>query len=115
MGVSARWFAMTRFCIGLVAFLLPTVSAADGTRTDEDRSDCGGDAYSVAEVVPPQRGARRRWPIMVVPDTLCADLASSPARKIESLNIYVDRRGEGTGQRLEPGRVRPPMAPHRAY
>ena len=103
---------MTRFCLGLAALLLfPTLSGADGIRTDEDRSDCGGDAYSFAEVVPLHREARRRGPITAVPDTLCADLASRQATRIESLNIYVNRRGNGP----EADRSRQPMARQMAY
>jgi hypothetical protein len=32
---------------------------------------------------------------MVMPDTLCADLAGSPATRIESLNVFVEPRQAG--------------------
>jgi hypothetical protein len=32
---------------------------------------------------------------MVMPDTLCADLAGSPATRIESLNVFLEPREPG--------------------
>jgi len=85
---------MRRSCIGLAALCFFTAPAlADGPGSAE--SGCGGDAYSFAEVVPAQRGARRHGPVMVMPDTLCADLAGSPATRIESLNVFVEPRQLG--------------------
>jgi hypothetical protein len=88
---------MRRSCIGLAALCFFTAPAlADGPGSAE--SGCGGDAYSFAEVVPAQRGVRRHGPIMVMPDTLCADLAGSPATRIESLNVFL-----GPGQAGDEG------------
>jgi hypothetical protein len=85
---------MRRSCIGLSALCFFTTPAlADGAGRAE--SSCGGDAYSFAEVVPAQRGVRRQGPVMVMPDTLCADLAGSPATRIESLNVFVEPRQLG--------------------
>ena len=66
---------MKRFCTGFAGLLLfPAAAAADGATADGASSGCGGDAYSFGEVVPPNR-AGQEGPIIVVPDTLCADLA----------------------------------------
>lgn len=78
---------------------------------DGNGRDCGGDAYTFAEVVPAQRGVRRTGPIMVLPDTLCADLAGSPATRIDSLNVVIDPRGS-TEERSQTG-LPMPTAPLR--
>jgi hypothetical protein len=83
-------------------------SLADGARTD-----CGGDAYTFAEVVPAHRGGRAAEPIMVLPDTLCADLAGSPGVKIESLNVFLDQRPPADDQ-SQASRARP-MRPDRRH
>ncbi len=102
---------MKRFCVGLIAILLTSATArADGAAiADGVRSGCGGDAYSFVDIVPP--GAKE--PLVAVPDTLCADLASSAATRIESLNIYLDGRSNEADQRQRPWRGLP--APHRRY
>ena len=82
--------------------LLPAAAVADGAG-----SGCGGDAYSLGEVVPATRGGQE-GPIMVVPYTLCADLASGQGARIDSLSIYLDRRREGTVQQPE---AHPPRRP----
>jgi hypothetical protein len=88
---------MKRSCIGLAALcLFPAPILADGAG-----SGCGGDAYSFAEVVPARRGLRQHGPIVVMPETLCADLAGSPATRIDSLNIVIDPRPGD--ERPEPG------------
>ncbi|GJD95296.1 hypothetical protein [Methylobacterium iners] len=54
-----------------LAALLVAPAGAESLGTD---SDCGGDAFSSAQVIegrPPRRG-----PITSVPDTLCADLST---------------------------------------
>ena len=89
---------MRRFCLGLALCLLPVSALADGPGAaasvpTDGRQDCGGDAYTFAEVVPARPGIRRKGPIMVLPDTLCADLAASPNARIESLNVFIDPRG----------------------
>jgi hypothetical protein len=94
-GDSAEWFAVRhfsrRFRLALAGLCLgPLPAFADGKA-----ADCGGDAYTFAEVVPAQRGVRQRGPITVLPDTLCADLAAGPSTRIESLNVDVDPRGTG--------------------
>jgi hypothetical protein len=90
-----------RLCLGLAGLLLvPAAAVADG-----QTSDCGGEAYSYAEVVPSGRGE----PLIAAPNTLCADLAASQSTRIESLNIYLDRRG---GQPPPMRLSRPPMVPH---
>ena len=90
---------MKRFCMGLAAlFLLSAAAAAGG-----EGSDCGGDAYSFAEVVPAQRGARARGALVSVPDTLCADIVNRQASRIESLSVYVDPRRSDTVQGPQAG------------
>ena len=84
---------MKRFCVGLAGLLLfPAAAVADGAS-----GGCGGDAYSFGEVVPPNHGPQE-GPIIVVPDTLCADLAGGQTTRIDSLSVYVDRRREGAVQ-----------------
>ncbi len=86
---------MKRMCIGLITVMLvPTASLADGRYKDQGYSnevhaDCGGDAYTFAEVVSPPEGAPRRGPVVTVPDTLCADLSNQGAR-VNDFRIYVD-------------------------
>jgi hypothetical protein len=92
---------MKRFCVGLTGLLLAVPAAAEG-----DGNDCGGDAYSFAEVVSPKSGTRQRGPLVVVPETLCADLAGRQGYRIESLSTYVDRRGDGAGQPPPTGAAR---------
>ncbi len=106
---------MRRFCLGLALCLLPVPALADGpgaaasVPTDASRQDCGGDAYTFAEVVPARPGIRRKGPIMVLPDTLCADLAASPNARIDSLNIVIDPRNSAE-ERPQPG-LPAPAAP----
>lgn len=86
---------MRRSCIGLAALcLIPAPAFADG-----GGGGCGGDAYSFVEVAPARRAARPQGPIVVMPDTFCADLAGGRNVSIESLNIVIDPRRpeEGTG------------------
>jgi hypothetical protein len=99
----SRWL-----CLGLAGLsLCPLAAHADGKAPD-----CGGDAHTFAEVVPAQRGQRQRGPIMVLPDTLCADLAGSPGTRIDSLNVFVDPRSAGQ-ERPQTGLPAPSLAPRR--
>ena len=53
LGAERKWFTMRRFWIGLAALaVLPAAAVAR-----DEGSNCGGDAYSFAEVVP-ARAAR---------------------------------------------------------
>ena len=84
---------MKRFCLGLAGLvLLPLPSLADGQGQGQEQY-CGGDAYSFAEVVPARRGPRSQGPIVVTPDTLCADLARGPGVRIDGLSVYVGPPG----------------------
>jgi hypothetical protein len=101
---------MRRFCVGLAGLgLFPAVSLADGSRPEGDRSGCGGDAYSFAEVVASSHSPQRGEPVFTLPDTLCADLAGGPATRIDSLSIYLDRRSTGPDQQPNPPRSRSPI------
>ena len=93
--------AFAGLCLG------PLPALADGKT-----GDCGGDAYTFAEVVPAERGVRSKGPITVLPDTLCADLAAGPSTRIESLNVYVDPRGTGA-ERPQSGVPAPSGLPRR--
>ena len=96
---------MRQFRVGLAGLcLLPVPALASG-------NDCGGDAYTYAEIVPAQRGRGLKGPIMVLPDTLCADLAASPNARIESLNVFIDPRGPAE-ERAQTG-LPTPAAPFR--
>ncbi|WP_404810581.1 hypothetical protein [Methylobacterium flocculans] len=79
--------------------------------------DCGGDAYSSAQVIenrPPRRG-----PLTAVPDTLCADVAPQGLGTPLEIGIYPDaggalmpprdgRRGLGVPYEDRPPRRRDP-------
>ena len=85
---------MGRLCIGIAGLLLTVApAAADGRDLDTARGGCGGDAYSVAEVGLLNRERHRNGPIVVVPDTLCADVASTHTTRIDSLNLYLGGNG----------------------
>ncbi|MCJ2033809.1 hypothetical protein [Methylobacterium sp. J-068] len=59
--------------------------------------DCGGDAYSSAQVVenrPPRRG-----PLTAVPDTLCADVAPQGPRTPVEIGIYPSLGSSGMPRR----------------
>jgi hypothetical protein len=88
---------MNHFC-SIFAFVLLLGAAvpawADGRPLGADdvaawrEQDCGGDAFSYAEVVSRPAGEREAGPVVVVPDAFCADLArQTPAM---SLNIHVE-------------------------
>lgn len=85
---------MKRFCLGLTAVLLSGAPAWAGG----ERNDCGGDAYSFAEVVPAERGVRAGGPVIALPESLCADLAGRPDYRNGSLSIYVDGRAGASQQ-----------------
>ena len=101
---------MKRFCIGLAGLLVPTVGLADGNGVVAERSDCGGDAHSFAEIVSVPRGMRRE-PLIAVPDTLCADLQGPRRTQINSLNVYVDPNRNAAPQPGQPGGSPAPNAP----
>ena len=89
---------MTRLCAVLIGLVLPAATLADGASgQDLATTDCGGPAYTFAEVVTAEESRRHRGPLIAVPDTLCADLPGNPTR-IDSLNIYLDPRGNTAGQ-----------------
>jgi hypothetical protein len=94
---------MKRLCAALIGLFLPAAALADAAAV---RTDCPGDAYTFAEIVPAQRG-----PVIAVPDTLCAELPGN-ATRIESLNIYLDQRREQAGQQPD---TRPPRTPAQPF
>ncbi|MCJ2056518.1 hypothetical protein MKL09_08125 [Methylobacterium sp. J-048] len=73
---------------------------------------CGGDAFSSAQVIehrPPRHG-----PLVVVPDTLCADLApqpGSPATQIDVVPLIMPQVGSGPGDIPYGGGSRRPYRP----
>ena len=69
--------------VGLALALLVHAGArADGTlKTDPD---CGGDAFSSAQVI--ERRPPRRGPLTAMPDTLCTDLV--PQQPQPRIDIY---------------------------
>ena len=91
---------MRRFCLGVAGLLLSGAALADGipaAAVGDGAAECRL-AYSFGEVVSPDH--RRVGPIMVVPDTLCPDVAGVQGMRIESLSIYVDERRSGGVQRV---------------
>jgi hypothetical protein len=64
--------------------------------------DCGGNAFTFAEVVEAQPGTRARGPVMTVPDSLCADLIDDRKSVLGSLNLQIgDPYGTATPRRRE--------------
>ena len=101
---------MRRFCIGIAALFVPAACLADASTAEADKGGCGGDADTFAEVVVTPRSERAR-PLIVLPDTLCADLQGGRRPPIQSLNIYIDPTrnaaqpgGSGTDAGRSPGR-----------
>jgi hypothetical protein len=70
---------------------------------------CGGNSASFAEVRPPSRKAKR-GPIVVVPDSLCADLIEDRRGAVRSIDVMIDpREGPGVSPESEaPDRPRLP-------
>ena len=59
--------------------------------------DCGGDAYSSAQVIenrPPRRG-----PLTAMPETLCADVAPQGPQPSVEIGIYPNLNGPGVPPR----------------
>ena len=80
----------------LAAILLCAASSARAGELSAGGPDCGGDAFSSAQVIehrPPRRG-----PIVAVPETLCADLVpQQPPTRVDIIAnpILLPRAGEG--------------------
>jgi hypothetical protein len=75
---------LLRIVLVLAAFTGPAAAAPLTAGTAA--SDCGGDAFSSAEVLehrPPRHG-----PLVTVPDTLCADVAPQPGKPTTQIDIY---------------------------
>ncbi len=100
----------------LAALALPPAALADGFRESRSRfgpphaappEDCGGDAYSFAEVV--EGASPRRGPLTSRPDTLCADIVDGRRHGVGPIAIYpnVTPPSREAGAEPEPGRPRP--------
>ena len=101
----------------LVALLVLTGGGALAQASLSTGPDCGGDAYSSAQVIenrPPRRG-----PLTAVPDTLCADVAPQGGQPPVEIGIYPSlgtpgmpprdgRRGDGDPYEAQPPRQRRP-------
>jgi hypothetical protein len=68
-----------------VAVAVPSCASANTV-------DCGGNSFSYAEVGRAPRGQVHRGPIVVVPDSLCADLIERRRRPAPPLDIVIDPR-----------------------
>jgi hypothetical protein len=79
---------MLRSAVTLLIFCAAFVGTAVGAQANT--LGCGGNSFSYAEVVPRHRGALRKGPIQVVPDSLCADLLEERRSGIESLHLSLD-------------------------
>ena len=81
------------------AFLALFVLAASPAAAANTK-DCGGNAFTFAEVVEARAGARARGPVMTVPDSLCADLIDDRKPALGSLNLQIgDPYGTATPRR----------------
>jgi hypothetical protein len=110
---------MRQILLLLAALALPGVGLADGFRESRSRfgtlpaappEDCGGDAYSFAEVV--EGGPPRRGPVTSRPDTLCADVVDARRGEVGPISIYpnVTPPGRDGDPEPEPGRRRPGLS-----
>lgn len=98
----------------IACLVLPLLSSG-ATRAGEPLAagpDCGGDAFSSAQVIehrPPRRG-----PLTAMPDTLCTDL--TPQQPQPRIDIYaypgLDAPAGAPGPGI-PYEGRPPLAPPR--
>ena len=70
---------MRRFC-ALLGLLLAAPAFANTV-------ECGGNAFSYVEVV--ERARPQRGPLIVMPDTLCADLIERRRNGVEHLSVHV--------------------------
>jgi hypothetical protein len=61
-------------------------------RASANTVDCGGNSFSYAEVRRAPRGQMHKGPIVVIPDSLCADLIEHRRGAIQSLDIVIDPR-----------------------
>jgi hypothetical protein len=78
--------------------VLPGTAAARA-----EGSNCGGDAYSFAEVVPARPATHYKGPLTTVPTTLCADLGTRQRFRIESLSNYGEPPRIGAPQGVQMG------------
>ena len=93
----ARRGLRSRLHLGLLlgAGLATTPATAQSSLSTEP--NCGGDAYSSAQVIenrPPRRG-----PLTAMPDTLCADVAPQGSRPPVEIGIYPNFGGSGVPRR----------------
>ena len=103
--------------VALAALFTLAAGQAPAQSTLSTGPDCGGDAYSSAQVIenrPPRRG-----PLTAMPDTLCADVAPQGARPPVEIGIYPSlgmssvpprdgRQGYGDPYEAQPPRQRRP-------
>ena len=101
-----------RLALTLTAVALAGAATAQPLTAGADRSGCGGDAFSSAQVIehrPPRHG-----PLVAVPDTLCADVApqpGSPATQIDVVPLIMPQVGSGGGGVPYEGRATRPYRP----
>jgi hypothetical protein len=93
-------------CLVLLAFALGGVVPASANIVE-----CGGNSFSWAEVRSRPKGEARRAPLVAMPDSLCADLVEEPRRRIESLDIVIDPRGEPQNPAVPPRSRNPGRVP----
>ncbi len=107
---NARWGCantLRAWTLGAAIILSPPASA-DGLSAGDapGATDCGGDAYSSAQVVEGRRS--HRGPIEVTPQTLCADLAPQrlPGWDAEAYPLVAPPIGGGRHRAPYEGRQR---------
>jgi hypothetical protein len=86
--------------------LLLALTAAPAARA----GDCGGDAFTYAELVEARPGAAGKGPVMSIPDSLCADLVESRKTAIGSFSLQI---GDPYGMPSVRGRARDARPPGR--
>lgn len=83
-------------CAALVAAAFGPVASADADPLTAGGPDCGGDAFSSAQVI--EKGPPRRGPLIATPQTMCADLEpQQPPANVE-IGVFPSI-GRGRGSR----------------
>jgi hypothetical protein len=89
--------ALPRLAISIIAAIAAGPAAANSL-------DCGGNAFTYAEVVQAGPRAAAKGPLVSVPESLCADIVEDRKPAIGSLSVQI---GDGYPPRPRPPRPSP--------
>lgn len=88
--IDRIWTARSRslrhpYVLLVTGFCIIATAPARAESLSAGTPDCGGDAYSTAEVI--EKRPPRRGPLTAIPQTLCADLAPQRPADVE-IGVY---------------------------